>query len=247
MTFQRGIVLVHKWVALIIGIQIFLWICGGLVMSAIPIEIVHGEHKIAAPAPATFSVDEIVPLETAMSAASFDTVKAASLGEVLGAPVWRLTNARGQTVTISAATGEALSPISESFAREIALSDYSGSGALARVTLVDEPPSEYGRAGPVWQARFDDRDATTLYIDPTTATVRARRSTTWRFYDFFWKLHVMDYDDGASFNHPLLITAAGAGLVAALAGLILLVLRMRVPFIRFRRFIARNLGREKLS
>ena len=37
----------------------------------------------------------------------------------------------------------------------------------------------------------------------------------------------MDYDDGADFNHPLLITAALSALLFALAGMVLLYLRMR--------------------
>jgi len=57
--------------------------------------------------------------------------------------------------------------------------------------------------------------------------VTARRSETWRFYDFFWKLHIMDYDDGADFNHPLLITAAGTAIFVALSGFILLIIKLR--------------------
>ena len=30
---------IHKWLALVVGIQIVLWIAGGVVMSVIPIEI----------------------------------------------------------------------------------------------------------------------------------------------------------------------------------------------------------------
>ena len=40
----------------------------------------------------------------------------------------------------------------------------------------------------------------------------------------------MDYDDGEDFNHPLLVTAAGAGLFVALSGLVLLVFRLRRTF-----------------
>ena len=44
----RWSVRIHKWVALVVGLQIVLWIAGGLVMSVLPIEQVRGEHKIAA-------------------------------------------------------------------------------------------------------------------------------------------------------------------------------------------------------
>jgi uncharacterized iron-regulated membrane protein len=37
----------------------------------------------------------------------------------------------------------------------------------------------------------------------------------------------MDYDDGADFNHPLIIGASAVALLVAISGLVLLVSRMR--------------------
>ena len=34
----------HKWLGYLLGIQILAWLLGGLVMSAIPLEKVHGKH-----------------------------------------------------------------------------------------------------------------------------------------------------------------------------------------------------------
>ena len=226
---------IHKWVALIVGIQIVLWIAGGLVMSAIPIEQVRGEHKIAAPTPLAFDPAQLQSLQSVTNNLQIEAVSDASLGRVIDAAAWRIKTASGETYLIDARTGARLDPFDEALARKIAEADYEGSGELTRIETLTEPPSEYGRSGPVWQARFDDGDATTLYIDPSTAEVRARRSSTWRFYDFFWKLHVMDYDDGADFNHPLLITAAGAAIFVALSGLVLLIIKMRRSLIAWRR------------
>lgn len=38
---------IHKWLALIVGLQVLGWVLGGLVMTAIPIERVRGEHHVA--------------------------------------------------------------------------------------------------------------------------------------------------------------------------------------------------------
>jgi len=231
----RWSVRVHKWVALIVGLQILLWIAGGLVMSAIPIEQVRGEHKIATTEPFTLSPAEVMPLNSLIDSHQISDVTEAVLGNMLGEPVWRLKTATGEKILIEARSGVRLDPVNEDLARRVALADYAGRGSLKTLISVSDPASEYGRPGPVWRAEFDDGDATTLYIDPKTAEVRARRSTTWRFYDFFWKLHVMDYDDGADFNHPLLITAAGAALFVAFSGLFLLVIKMRRTLIVWQR------------
>ena len=55
----------------------------------------------------------------------------------------------------------------------------------------------------------------------------ARRNDRWRVFDFFWMLHVMDYRERENFNHPLLISMAGLALATVLAGLVLLVIRVR--------------------
>lgn len=225
---------VHKWIALVVGLQILLWIAGGLVMSAIPIEQVRGEHKIATAEPFTVGPGELAPLNVLFDRHQITDVTEASLGNVLGEPVWRLSTPAGRGYLVDAVSGARLDPVSEDLARRVALADYAGSASLKTLVSVSDPASEYGRPGPVWRAEFDDGDATTLYIDPKTAEIRARRSSTWRFYDFFWKLHVMDYDDGADFNHPLLITAAGAALFVAISGLILLIIKMRRTLIAWR-------------
>ena len=226
MTILKTAVRVHKWLALIIGLQVFIWLLGGLVMSALPIERVRGEHKIASHPPIAISSADIIPLSDAISAAELSSVHQAHLTTLVGRPVWRIRSG-AQTVLISATDAEILSPVSEALAREIADYDFLPEVEIEAITLLTNPPSEYGGPAPVWQIIFADDGDTRLYVDPNTGQVRARRSSTWRLFDFFWKLHVMDYDDGEDFNHLLLIGAAFLGVIVSIAGLIILFLRMR--------------------
>lgn len=46
MSAHRLFTLFHKWVTLIIGVQIVLWIAGGVVMSFFDIDKVRGSHNI---------------------------------------------------------------------------------------------------------------------------------------------------------------------------------------------------------
>ena len=47
-------------------------------------------------------------------------------------------------------------------------------------------------------------------------------------FDFFWMLHIMDFDEREDFNHPLLQIAAALGLIIALSGVVLWVLTTRL-------------------
>ena len=37
---------VHRWLALLIGAQAIVWFTSGLIMSLLPIDVVHGDHRI---------------------------------------------------------------------------------------------------------------------------------------------------------------------------------------------------------
>lgn len=227
MKILRWTLRLHKWIALIIGLQILAWVLGGLVFSVLDIEKVRGEHKIAEQAHLPLTPESIITLKEAVKMNRIVKIQHASLGRVINRPVWRITGEDDKDITIDGITGEIISPITFELARKIAEADYAGTGKLESIAYVKDPPTEYPHAGEAWVARFDDRDNTTLYIDPDAAKVKSRRSTTWRVFDFFWKLHVMDYDDGEDFNHPLLIVAAFVALIVVLLGFILLFIRFR--------------------
>ena len=226
MTLSRRAARLHRWLAALIGLQVFAWLLGGLVMSALPIERVRGEHKMAERS-AAFDPARLAPFEAAAAAAGAERVASGRLVDVAGRPAWQVTDAEGGLVTVDAVTLEPLSPLSAADARRVAAYDYAGRGGIVSVVLLDEPPSEYARPGPVWRVVFDDADRTALYVDPVRAEVTARRSRTWRVFDWAWRFHVMDWNDGEDFNHPLLVTAAGVSVVFALSGFVLLGGRAR--------------------
>jgi len=52
----------HRWLSLIIGVQLLLWFSSGLLMSVLPIERVRGEHLVTR--------DSAVPLAPTLQLAS---------------------------------------------------------------------------------------------------------------------------------------------------------------------------------
>ncbi len=55
-----------------------------------------------------------------------------------------------------------------------------------------------------------------------TGEVLYHRDKTWRLFDVFWMLHIMDYTGRKNFNNPLVVTAAIGGLWLALTSIWLL-------------------------
>jgi uncharacterized iron-regulated membrane protein len=211
----RWMIWAHKWLGLIVGIQVVLWLASGLFMTAVPIETVRGEHNIRKSEPLKLAADGLAPLDRILTGRE----TRAELTDLYGVLVWRLDEEGKPARLVDAKTGVTISPLTEAQARRIAEADFSGLGRIISATLIERDPEiEYRGALPVWQIQFDDPESTRLYVLAASGRVTARRTNIWRVYDFLWSLHIMDYGGRDNFNNPLVITAAFFGLILALTG-----------------------------
>ena len=126
-------------------------------------------------------------------------------------------------------TGAVQSPLGEEAAREIARYHFAGEAPVINAALItSNPPTEIQtRRLPLWRIDFDDRFATSFYIDPYNGSLATRRHQYWRIFDFLWMLHIMDYEDRSDAHNLLLNTAQVTGLTFAITGLWLLFYSFR--------------------
>lgn len=218
MRLTRAATTVHKWLALLMAVQILFWVASGLFFAAFPIERVRSEDRIAEvleqPVPLAMAAEGLARLADA--GVSADRVE---LRMLLGKPVAALgTNDDWQLYDL--ATAKRISPVGAAMAREIALIDTNPGPAVARVSAVKEGSTEYRGELPAW--RVDFADGYSVYVAADTAKVTARRSDLWRTYDFLWALHIMDYRAHEDFNTPLLVAASLLGLVVVASGIVML-------------------------
>ncbi len=212
----------HKWLGLVIGLQIVLWVAGGFVMSFFDIDQVRGTHNKAKQAP--ISIDSAVTFDSSQLIRSLDfSPKSIELKQWQDRLVWLVKDKKNSRV-VDAQTGKLLSPFKQTMAEKVARNDFSGNGDLISSQLISEPLSEIrGRQLPLWQLQFNDNDNTRIYVSQATGEVVARRNDTWRLFDFFWMLHIMDYKERDNFNHPLLVIAALIALLMSLSGLYMVI------------------------
>jgi len=215
----------HKWIGLILGVQLLFWTIGGIVMTWIPLETVRGEHKVSAESPAPImAATAYLPVADIVARAVKSTVKA-SYSLLLGDPVVTLVHTDGSKSMYSATSGDLLSPISAGMAEKVAVADFNIDAPVLAVALVNRPSVDYRGALPVWQIKFDDAENTALYISQAEGRVVARRSSIWRFYDFFWMLHIMDYNGRTDTNNWLVIVTSFFAALFAISGFGLLFFR----------------------
>ena len=227
MKFPNALTSVHKWIGVVVGIQVLLWIAGGLVMSAFPIELVRGETQTATIEPTPIEADEFsIDLRSAIASAG--PVSALKTLRVAGRLYLQAERIDRPAILIDTRDGHMIDRVDEATAREVADLDFTGDGKIVAAALTSEVSTEFRGALPVWRIRFDDTRETTIYVSPATGQVIARRNDIWRLYDFFWMLHIMDYKERVNFNHALLIGASALALGLAATGFWLLFYRVRL-------------------
>lgn len=212
----------HRWVGLLIGLQVLLWLFSGLVISLLDPAKVSGRQwaRSTAHEPEPFRPGAYLePGEIAPELLS--DAFSVSLEMVHGQPVYRIENSRG--VTLVHAVSGAVMTTGRAEAESIARRDYSGSGLITSVSEGTAPDLETrDSSGDYWKVVFSDRIRTTLYISAASGEVLARRNSYWRVRDFFWMLHSMDYARRDNFNHPLIVAVASIAIWLGISGIMLL-------------------------
>ncbi len=218
---------IHLWAGLVLGLQLLFWVSGGVVMSVLPLEQVRGEHRAAEPAsPAPLrSAGPLLPLEQVLR--RYPETTGITLDWLLDKPVYRLQGSEARL--LDARSGQRLDPLAEETALAVARRDYiDPDPAMQARWIENQPPGEIrGRPLPIWQIQLNDDLHTRLYVSPESGKILARRNDRWRLFDFFWMLHIMDYENREDFNHPLLIGFALSSLLFVLTGFALLWIRFR--------------------
>ena len=206
----------HKWIGLIVGVQALLWMISGVYMTAISLDIIHGDHLVhVSNEPLLQSAGRMDPGKLR---SLYPDMQSFRLKKLLGQDVFQIQHG-GKTSLVNAQSGELLSPLPREAVIALSKEIYQGTAKIRDVAWITEAPTEVAkRPVPMWAVQFDEFAATTLYFSPNTGELLARRHTLWRWFDFVWMLHIMDYDKRTDVNNTLLRVAAGTGLLFALSG-----------------------------
>ena len=205
----------HKWLALFVGVQLLVWSLSGLYMTAVHIDIIHGDHFIRAPERRPVDLERLVDPVSLAAAPGVESVR---LHWLLGRPTYILATGEGSRL-IDATNGRPLPPPDEAQIRRLADDWYSGDAPLVSASLIRDIPREIrGRAPPVWRVEFGGWNRPTLYFSPETGELLTRRHELWRVFDFLWMMHIMDYRTRDNVNNPLLRVFTWAAVVTLLSG-----------------------------
>ncbi len=193
---------IHKWVGLVIGLQFLAWAISGTAMALLPMDEVAGGEAVDHAPPALPTGGKAWPnVQKALAGQPVTRLGLRSLPDGQALEV----TAGNKVRLFDAADGRPIA-IDGEMARSIASAAHPSAAAADNVAALNEltlPVREHEL--PIWQVDFRDEKNSSYYVSGTTGEVLERRNDSWRWWDFFWMLHNMDYANRTSFNHPLII------------------------------------------
>lgn len=225
---------IHRWLGWLIGLQVLIWVAGGVMFSLVPFTAwVKGGETVKPPTvvlPAGWAERAVPALQEA--ARLGDVMAMAAVATPQG-PALRVSYHGSRAPVIVPADGTAWTQPDEVAVRRFASSLYQGQAAVTAVERMSAVPprlgivAETGGRGDLWRVRFDDTLATRIYLNGRTGEFVTSRNEAWVWYDFFWRLHIMDYEQGEDFNGTLLRMASVTAFGLVLAGTVLAALAVR--------------------
>lgn len=214
----------HRWAALVAGLQLGAWTLSGLAFTLLDLERVRGRTNAAHPV-WQLKLRQDFPETGAVHL--FEErfgVGPQSVRWQAGALGTYLILERGDHVLRFDLDGQE-SPVSMAQAADAARVAHVAKPAVLEVTRVEAAgvvPLEYrDKPLPAWRVVLMDADETVTYVHAITGDVTAQRNRWWRWFDWFWAVHIMDYSGRENFNHWVIRFFAALGQLTVLTGTVL--------------------------
>ena len=205
----------HRYLGLFIGLQFLAWTVSGLYFSWTDIDEIHGDQ---------FKRESLSKKGLFSNLISFDSipvdVEKLNLVSIDNQPYYWI-NGQG---LYNAQTGSLKKNISEKEAIGIAKQNLIEGLKVDHVELLKatDPHHEYrGQKLPVYAIHYDHPDLLVAYVDAKSGIFKKIRHESWRWFDFLWMGHTMDYKGRDNFNNLLLRIFSLFGLFTVVSGFLL--------------------------
>lgn len=193
----------HKWLAVLVFIQVVIWLGTGLFFNLMDHDKARGNQYRTQPAKVKVDSSRLIEPKqvlTQIEKGSKQTVNSIKLIQLLSTPYYRVNHYQGlykhfynQHSLVNTYSGKKLL-IDDGIAKQIAKQSYSGNGVISKIQRLTPPIEDFLKEqNPVWQVNFADEVNTSVYIEVSSGRVVGHSNDDKRFVDLFFMLHFMDY------------------------------------------------------
>jgi|TARA_B110000967_G_scaffold15318_1_gene14561 hypothetical protein len=207
----------HRYLGLFLGLQFIFWTVSGLYFSWTDIDTIHGDAYRIQPPNTLF--DNLLVSDSVFSQL---TISKIALRDLNGIPHFWINGSN----LYDAQSGEKRQGISEDEALFVAGQNMIPELVPSSVELIVSTAAHHeyrGRPLPAYAINYTHKEAITAYVSYADGAFQTVRHRDWRWFDFLWMTHTMDYQSRDNFNTTLLRVFSLLGLITVLSGFVLFV------------------------
>ncbi len=214
--FSLSVRKVHRYLGLFLGIQFLFWTISGLYFSWTDLNEIHGDHfKKLDYKPKLFK-NLINPAKLNIH----EGINTIELNDINGVPHYWINNSQ----LYNATNGDLKKNISKEDALYIADNYMIDDLKVSSIELLKETNNHHeyrGKPLPAYVISYSNNDVVKAYISANDGKFQTVRHRSWRWFDFLWMTHTMDYQTRDNFNTSLLRAFSLLGLITVLSGFLL--------------------------
>ncbi|MCF6288943.1 MAG: PepSY domain-containing protein [Proteobacteria bacterium] len=222
---------VHRYIGLIVSLQLLAWAIGGVWFAWNDINKIRGNHLKKAPTVTSYQQNLISPQLAINNLSDFNTLKSITVVTILNEPVYTIiytsNDNSSKTTLVNANNGMLITDFNQQQAINIAKMHASFDAEIATVELLTETSKHHeyrAKPLPAWAITFDYPSSPTFYVASKLGVVTSVRHTSWRIFDLLWMLHTMDYQGRDDFGNWLIKLFSIIALITAISGILLFVI-----------------------
>ena len=203
--------LFHKYLSLVISIQLLLWTISGIYFAFNKIELVRGEQYLIEQKVSKLNLKEV---ESSFSGKNVNFVR--RLDE------WIIKVETDSGFSYTDLQGQNLDELNAEEVKEVVRQSTNLIPLMAQRIDKPEIRAEFrGRNLPIFKVATSTTDNINVYVDAFTGEVTAIRSDSWRIWDFLWGAHIIDYSERENINNFLIKILSILALISSLSGIVL--------------------------
>ncbi|SOC80939.1 PepSY-associated TM region [Salinimicrobium sediminis] len=206
----------HRYLGLFLGLQFIMWTVSGLYFSWTDIDEIHGDqYRNTNMVHANFS-----GLQSPSELNPGTEIHAVELKEIAGEPYYWINHG----ILQNAKTGEIKQEISQEEALAVADKHMMEGLKIENIEKITSTGKHHEyRSGPLpaYVISYDTPENIRAYVHSITGSFQTLRHRDWRWFDFLWMTHTMDYEGRDDFNNFVLRAFSLLGLITVLSGFVL--------------------------
>ena len=206
----------HRYLGVFLGIQFLLWTISGLYFSWTDIDEIHGDYfKNLAYQPKAFD-SLISPTKLGVSGG----IRTIELRDVNNTPYYWIN----KNQLYNAFNGSKKEEITQEEALYIASNYMKSNLEVSSIELITEVGKHHEyreKLLPAYVVSYKTNELVKAYVSVKDGKFQTVRHQSWRWFDFLWMTHTMDYEGRDDFNTTVLRAFSLLGLITVLSGFLL--------------------------